>query len=285
MVIEKLAIILPVFAFTSSGVAATAPQKGFVGGSGLEQSSGQKPDHSSEAGWVQAGFGNPKITKLDLYVGDGHRYTHETDLDIVLLRGSGWTMEIIEKRYRKVVNIYRQCNLKFSNMRVIEVDAPFEIKPPLPPRPIETFKVGSYWGGSSSGMLAERVPSPQTRIVSLHVSKIAGNQTGVAGIPATTHGTLLVNRVWISSAILSADRKEDHSLEAHEIGHILVNCIHGHRSARETADGKAISPCDEAPGNVMANGARSGSVFTENQCSAILRHGSIRIIESKRQTN
>jgi hypothetical protein len=242
----------------------------------MEQPAGTKPDPNTEAGWAQAGYGNPKITKMDLYAGDKHRYTHETDLDIVVVRGSGWTKEIIQERYKKVVKIYRQCNLKFSNMRVIEVDPPLDTRPPPPPRLIETFKPGNYFAGSSSGTFAERVPSPPARIVNLHVPKIAGAQTGVAGLSALAHGTLTLNKQWISSAILNLDRKEDHCLEGHEMGHIFLNCTHGFRLASETADERKPPVCDHTPGNVMANGTSGGSIFTKNQCDEILKHGSLK---------
>jgi len=74
---------------------------------------------------VNAGYSNPQVTRLNLYHGqDISMYTHGFKLNIVLVRKSGWTREMIEERYRRVIKVYSQCKVKITKARLIEVDPP-----------------------------------------------------------------------------------------------------------------------------------------------------------------
>lgn len=77
--------------------------------------------------WRNAGFLNPSISILDscLYeYSDHEEYTHGLELDIIVLRGSGWKKDTIKKRIKHLVDIYKQCELKFNNVKLVEVDPP-----------------------------------------------------------------------------------------------------------------------------------------------------------------
>jgi len=71
--------------------------------------------------WEAAGYINPSIFFLDSYIyasSDEVKYTHGLELDIVVLRGSGWDKEAIKKRAKHLADIFKQCRLKFTNAKL-----------------------------------------------------------------------------------------------------------------------------------------------------------------------
>ncbi len=270
--ILSFAAMLSALALNSISVAATDGKKGVLEGSGLEQSAAAKPDPNSEAGWVQAGFGNPKITKMDLYSGDRHRYTHEADLDIVVVRGSGWTKEIIEERYKKVVTIFRQCDLKFSNMRMIEVDAPLD---PKTKKEITQFDTGTRTFPSTANF-SERIPAVGPRLASIHVRLLKYGGLGFSGAKFAKKGSPRLYKQWISAQILSEkykvyeDSPSGFCSEAHELGHALLNCRHKPKVTPQLPESDENGfLCDESRPNVMGKYGNTSGDFTPAQCEQI----------------
>jgi hypothetical protein len=81
--------------------------------------------NSASDSWEKAGYINPTIFFLDSYIyssSDEGEYTHGLELDVVVLRGSGWDKDTIKKRVKHLADIYKQCSLKFINVKLIEID-------------------------------------------------------------------------------------------------------------------------------------------------------------------
>lgn len=207
-----------------------------------------------EVKWISAGYKNPSITKLELYYNTKEdKFSHKLNLDLLMVRGSGWTKEKLISRYTEVARVYSQCEIKFDEVRLIEVDAPDGI---------QVFNHGSV-SKSSTKRFAERTPN-WPRITNIHIKTIFAPYMGVSG-PAFAYEREdhpLLNRQWIGLISAWEGRKdtedEPHSyvLEVHELAHVLLN------------DGQHIQ---NKPSNVM-DLTRTEKKLREDQCEKIYDH-------------
>jgi len=208
---------------------------------------------SDERKWILAGYKNPSISEINLYQNViKTKFSYKLDLDLLVVRHSGWTKEKLIDRYKEVAKVYSQCEIKFDKVRIIEVDAPDGV---------QIFSHGSV-SKSSTKQFAERTPN-WPRITNIHVKTIFAPYMGVSG-PDFTYGENhpLLNRQWIGLISAWEGRKntedEPHSyvLEIHELAHVLLN------------DGQHIQG---NPSDVM-DLSRVEKKITQDQCEKIYNH-------------
>lgn len=183
--------------------------------------------------WRKAGYLNPSVSYLDSYIygsSDEKKYTHGLELDIVVLRGSGWNKDTIKKRVKHLADIYEQCKLKFINVKLVEVD-------PLGEGMLDFFP----WYRNNQNSEEERsrstygfsrsYPNTGERFSITYVRSFTNGATGSSG-PIWYYGleSPMLYKQFISLITDSGDyikkRPIGYSTEAHEIGHALFECAH-----------------------------------------------------------
>jgi hypothetical protein len=183
--------------------------------------------------WIIAGYSNPSIVSLDGYIyasSDEEQYTHGLELDVVVLRGSGWNNDTIKKRVKHLADIYKQCGLKFKNVKLIEID-------PLVDGRLDFFpwyrKNGNNQGerARSTDSLARSYPNSGKRFSITYIRSFTDGATGSSG-PVWYYGldNPMLYKQFIS-LITNSDyfikkRPSGYSIEAHEVGHALFECAH-----------------------------------------------------------
>ena len=183
--------------------------------------------------WKEAGYLNPSIFFLDSYIyasSDELKYTHGLGLDIVVLRGSGWDKEAIKKRIKHLADIFKQCRLKFTNVKLIEID-------PLSDGRLDFFPwYREYQNneedqGRSTDNLARSYPNSGKRFSITYIRSFTNGATGSSG-PIWYYGleSPMLYKQFISLITTSdyyiKNRPIGYSIEAHEMGHALFECAH-----------------------------------------------------------
>ena len=183
--------------------------------------------------WKKAGYTNPSIFFLDNYIyasSDEGKYTHRLELDVVILRGSGWDKDTIKKRIKHLADIYKQCGLKFKNVKLIEID-------PLGDRRLDFFpwyrenRNNEEERGRSTNSLARSYPNSGKRFSITYIRSFTNGATGSSG-PIWYYGleSSMLYKQFIS-LITDSDyyikkRPIGYSIEAHEMGHALFESAH-----------------------------------------------------------
>ena len=188
---------------------------------------------SVSGAWRNAGYLNPSISTLDSYLyefSDEEEYTHGLELDIIVLRGSGWDKDTIKRRIKHLAGIYKQCKLKFQNVKLIEID-------PLGDRRLDFFpwyrenRNNEEERGRSTDSLARSYPNSGKRFSITYIRSFTNGATGSSG-PIWYYGleSPMLYKQFIS-LITDSDyyikkRPIGYSIEAHEMGHALFECAH-----------------------------------------------------------
>jgi hypothetical protein len=208
------------------------------------------------ATWEVAGLHSPSFKDIPLRQINQKEITHVFDLDIVVLRGSGWDTETIEQRYLKVAEIFAQCGIGIPQAKVIEVDPPDN---QLDFSKEEISKVGRRSGEAYS--LVDSIPSEN--ITAIHIRAFEDRNTSLATLERRygKHSPYS-NKTWIVHNCTSDEYKESrlpgYSPEAHELAHILLKMDY-HNSGLEN--------------NIMANDFdKRTPEFTDNQCEIMRSH-------------
>jgi len=183
--------------------------------------------------WKKAGYINPSIFFLDSYIyssSDEGKYTHGLELDVIVLRGSGWDKDTIKKRVKHLADIYKQCRLKFKNVKLIEID-------PLGDRRLDFFpwyrenRNNEEERGRSTYSFARSYPNSGKRFSITYIRSFTNGATGSSG-PIWYYGleSAMLYKQFIS-LITDSDyyikkRPIGYSIEAHEMGHALFESAH-----------------------------------------------------------
>lgn len=135
----------------------------------------------------------------------------------MLFRGSGWTLENVEARTRRIAEIYKQCNIKINKAALIEVDAP------------NGWIDVDYSVEKKDFKLSSMTPSKERPIL-YYVRSSLEKQMSYAWITSDEVPLSLKNTAWLTMEI-NGQRQRDfyhpsYNSDAHEIAHILGNCGH-----------------------------------------------------------
>lgn len=245
-----------------------------------------QPGTIDETQWLENGFVDPVANIYPLSSPQARglpQVTHHMPLEVVHLRGSQWSVANIVERYSDVREIYRQCGIDVTQIRIVEVDAPVTIdrkahkrmmtenlkrNPNADPTQIFTssnliseydYTVGDL-EQESHLELSERVPT-QDHFVLIHVNNVNG--TSSSGPEFAYGGTARLNRHWLEHDITTRHtdnpkykNHNNYSVEAHELAHTLLNESH-----------------NNVTGNIMdANNETRTNSMTPEQCEKMKNH-------------
>lgn len=229
--------------------------------------------------WTNAGYENVEIKQLELnpqhYMSDEKEYlplTHRFELDVVNVRESGWSEEVLIERYNRVSEVFKRCGILLDEIRLITVDGPRDIvdlnrinktlnteAPNLAEINVTEFNPGEV-NTESDYRFGERMPN-NGRLTNIHINDVLGNPS--ISSPEFIFGEdhPLLNKQWIESRVLDQvyRRKRNPHIctEAHELGHVLLN--QGHLTSDEE--------------NIMnGNGELRNDQFSPEQCSTMKTH-------------
>lgn len=172
---------------------------------------------------------------------EAREFSHAFDVTLVRLRGTKWTNKKIKKRMSKVIDTFKLCNIKVEKLELVSMDAPFGF-----------IDIGE--GNRANKILAELEGINKPSIFYIRWDLESKN-------PAWAHRELLnsgeakVNTAWMTffSSVLEYPDLA-YSIEAHELGHILLN--EGHDFSEDK--------------NLMSyEGLLNAKILTEDQCAKI----------------
>jgi len=189
---------------------------------------------SSVNKWREAGYLNPAISFLDSYIytsSDEEEYTHGLELDVVVLRGSGWNKDTIKTRVKHLAGIYKQCRLKFKNVQLIEIDPPGDGRLDFFPWYRSSSRDNEEKLGSSTYNLARSYPNSGEKFSITYIRSFTNDEAGSSGpIWYVGLGSRMLYKQFISlisdSDNYKIKRPLGYSTEAHELGHALFECTH-----------------------------------------------------------
>lgn len=188
---------------------------------------------SVSGAWRNAGYLNPSISTLDSYLyefSDEEEYTHGLELDIIVLRGSGWEKDTIKKRIKHLSDIYKQCRVKFNNVKLVEVDPPSDGRLDFFPWYRKNTE-NEEEQNSSTYRLARSYPDSGIKFSITYIRSFTNGETGTSG-PIWYYGVKnpMLYKQFISLVTDSDDyirkRPTGYSVEAHELGHALFESTH-----------------------------------------------------------
>ena len=183
--------------------------------------------------WKDAGYFNPSISFFDSYLytsSDEGEFTHGLELDVVVLRGSGWDKDTIKKRVKLLAGIYKQCRLKFEHVKLVELDPPSDGR--LDFFPWYRNNLGNEEEkGRSTYSFARLYPHSGELFSITYIRSFTNDEAGSSG-PIWYVGleSPMLYKQFISLISNSEDYKKKrplgYSTEAHELGHALFESTH-----------------------------------------------------------
>jgi len=178
--------------------------------------------------WKKAGFGNPKIHSIDTndyYTASKVKFTHQFPLTMVLFRNTGWNLDLLKQRAKRVAEIYSQCGIKLSSVNIVESD-PFNGW--LDVDGEENWR--ERWE-SRELKIARATPTPQRPVIYYFRNFLDDDiYCASSWYKGFKKGPPQDDTSWFSACDLDpkyAVPDKSFSLEAHELGHLLTN--DGHR--------------------------------------------------------
>lgn len=249
-----------------------------MGGERADERDGEYPAEL-RAQWEASPF--ELVSHLELSPPEGIVPRAQVELEVVVIQdpdesaeGPRWTLQEAAARYQDVVDVYAECGLVFSPLRIVEVAPPhddlvslFNTTTPDVRSHIEYEEnLANEQRDNNTDAVAAMLPRT-AELQNVHIrtfipqgSSLAGAFYHLGGDPFFfEEDHPLVYRSWLLGDILSESYKagvpEGYSTEAHELGHILLNS--GHRT--------------EGENNIMGFPAEMlGTRFDAQQCETIL---------------
>ncbi|MBT7608925.1 MAG: hypothetical protein HN576_04165 [Bacteriovoracaceae bacterium] len=203
--------------------------------------------------WELNGFYNPYFKNIDLYsASDNTQYTHSVQVDLIMIRGSGWDEETIIERYRKAAEIYKQCGIKLTPARFISV---------TPPSGIVDIERSPRNVNQENSVIKFASAVPKSKGMStMFVRSFTNGSTGTSG-PEFAYGesSPLYNKTWLTTDVIDDNYtgiRENYSPEAHELSHNLLNIGH----------------MDGEPNLLHGDYNSLNDVLTDEQCEIMKMH-------------
>jgi hypothetical protein len=174
--------------------------------------------------------------------------THRVPLSVVILRGSRWTYDVVQRRVAKAREIIAQCGVRLDPA-FIELSSPGGGAGVL-------YKPASSGEPGGMGTLARALGQPKP--ILFYVERFADNsgQSGTARPPHTSAGTDEVDTAWIAFTESNADGSGRYQVDAHELVHMLADVGHvglgENRPPRRNKE-DPIDPADLAQGLMVGN--------------------------------
>ncbi|WJJ96525.1 hypothetical protein [Algibacter luteus] len=177
----------------------------------------EKNTSNEEKKWIDAGYKNAQISNLNFnkfYTDtDSDNFTHDMDLILVNLRGSGWDKELIIKTIQKTAEVYEQCGIKIKNVKYIEAYSPIE-KLDISYNDYDHYKFGY------------KLPVANRPVLFFIRSNVEGKTATT--FPSDKETPPISNIAFITFEVnkneYKLERPEGYSPTAHELAHILCGC-------------------------------------------------------------
>lgn len=198
-------------------------------------------------------FRNVTIEPIDLSDEKTRDFANQIDLDIIVLRGGGWSTTEIKKRYKDLAAVYAECEIGIRHAQIIEADSYVGVD--------VAFDIVEENLRGDMGRLALAAPENiHGRIRAYHIRSFSNGNVGFAGSPHQKHllgeESPVLNTIWITAVVNTESYKKKKAkgylTEAHELGHVLTQA--GHITSN--------SP------NIMTSKSQ-GRSFNQEQCLAM----------------
>lgn len=166
--------------------------------------------------WVEAGYTDAEVTKLSADSAAEKSPSYTVNLQVVVVKGSGWTEALLRQRYQIVANIFNQCALKINIFKV-------EVSAPLNEAPVDHGDVNR----PSTQNFAENFPTFEKTVFMIHVKELIESTQAISG-PELRLGaeSKLTHKNWMAFTATTSPAPAGWVAEAHELGHDLFNMDH-----------------------------------------------------------
>ncbi|MFA6093626.1 MAG: hypothetical protein WCU88_10780 [Elusimicrobiota bacterium] len=174
--------------------------------------------------WTRSGFGSPQIHSLraEELCSDCKDADYALDMDVVLLRKSGWTEEEFLPMLRETAKIYSQCSVRIDRVELALAD---------PPQGRTEWGKYKDEGGATVADLRRAVPV-QGRLAVFLLGTFSDNTESTGFSSADWRNSKdtrppLFNTVFLSTASFIEEYRQErvsnpYNLLAHEMLHVLT---------------------------------------------------------------
>src|SRR5690606_33146416 len=140
----------------------------------------------------------------------------EFDVTFVVLRDSKFTLEQIQARAKRMAEVYAQCGIRVSQIRVVFADSP-------------SGNSVIRQKGENDLYIASRVPSSVSKPIVFYVKSHLGKDYAYARPAIWESNAPLKDTAWITYYDEEVEKKWYHpsySVESHELGHLFSGESH-----------------------------------------------------------
>jgi len=185
---------------------------------------------SEKKAWERGGFSKVKIYHLnaDRFATENEvqQFTHKFALTVVLIRESGWTINLALENFQKAYEIFAQCGVKLNKIKLVIGHAPLK------------HRVADFGILGIDRFIALNTPPTlhpivylmeDTNMYFIETLNIHNPHMSYAYFEKVKSFPELVNTTWVSSFINMNSEKRlraGYNSLAHELGHILLNDGH-----------------------------------------------------------
>ncbi len=190
---------------------------------------------------VKRGFSKTKVDnfKFDSSLWDNKKFTDTNyklhtlpevkpqstvlnDLSIIVLKNSGWTQEIVNKRIQSLRSIYAQCGIEFKRIHVVFTNSPFK---EVILRNHRLCPRDDPKGDNKLASVTPYMPGPR---IFLFQKFIIGPE-GYAMFRNASKDNYMENTAWVAYekfSNLAEPSDKNYEIMAHELGHLLLQASH-----------------------------------------------------------
>jgi hypothetical protein len=168
--------------------------------------------------WLSAGFWRPEIKVINASpsIAPEGTFTHKLNMTLVLFRNTGWTEDRVKAQVSRASEIYKQCGIELSEVKLVIANAPSGI-------------IDVSYNNRDDERISRSTPESKKPIVYFVRSNAEGQTAYSWGASVEKPSRARFNTIWMTDDI-DKSYKEVHdpsyNVLAHEIGHILCGCSH-----------------------------------------------------------
>lgn len=217
-----------------------------------------------ESKWQSSNHSDARFEPLDIYDAENTapKYTHAVDIEVVVFEGSDWEIEEVRQAYKKAAAVFNQCDIML-NVTAIKTRSPL----PLGRTDIH-YDLAAH-DGDMHGIVSDLPAASDKVLRDLRVRSFSDGNTAVAASNLSSayanpdilkghkikKGYIYKNEVWVSTAVKEEEQDRPYprfSTVAHEIAHVLLNCVEQTEDNEVPAE-FACRPFNDTRPNLMNN--------------------------------
>lgn len=193
--------------------------------------------------------------------------TVRVPLTVVILRGSRWTYDAVERRVARTREILSQCGVRLD-ATIVELASPSG-------SPSVLYERGNDQDRTGMRVVTQSLAQPKPTLFYVDGFSDNSGQGGTSRPPLTSEGQPEADTAWIPYSDVPPGWQAAYHVDAHELVHVLADIGHWSPPYQPTAGRKKGDPPDPNapdPGLMVGNSAIRTNVLAPFLCERIKKH-------------